>query len=403
MPFIRLPQCQLLARTNLDQDCSHSIFIAVLRGLAAVEVAAAHLRAQVFPGLKGMQDPTLWYQALAFFTGFSHQAVVVLFLLSGWLVGGGLLNKLREPLSIKHYAVDRVTRLWIVLIPVFILSLIIAGATKALDLGTVSFAPGNEYSVTAFVGNLFGVQQMVVPRFAGNFPLSSLANGTWYYVLFPLLAWTFFGKSVISRMASGTMCLLVAISLTGPIVLYFSIWLLGAAFSRVQITASTLHKLGFACAWGAIAIYLRLTAGNDMLDETSFFKHLILSLPILLLLSSLQTKPDPQRKVVMYTKKIGQVLASFAFTLYVIHVPLLVLLRNVWPPLRSGHLSPNELSGLASYLLILAGIVVSAYLFHLPFEAQTHRVRDFLKQKSNVSRDPAPGPTGNRIVSSETA
>ena len=391
MPFIRLPQCQLLARTKLDQDCGHSIFIAVLRGLAAVEVAAAHLRAQVFPGLKGMQDPTLWYQALAFFTGFSHQAVVVLFLLSGWLVGGGLLNKLREPLSIKHYAVDRVTRLWIVLIPVFILSLIIAGATKALDLRAVSFAPGNEYSATAFVGNLVGLQESALPRFAGNFPLWSLANETWYYILFPLLVMSFCGKSTISRVATAAMCLLIAVSLPGSILLYFSLWLLGAVFSRIQITASTVQQIGVACLWVGMAGYFRVTAGNDTLDAQSYFQHLSFSMPILLLLSSLQTKTDPARTSLMRAKKVGSVLAGFSFTLYVIHIPLLVLLTHFWSPLRAGRLSPYQLSSLATYGFILAGLLVASYLFHLPFEAQTHRVRDYLKRKLFGAPEPALG------------
>ena len=397
MSLTRLPHFKVLARTNLSQDYHHSILIAVLRGLAAVEVAAAHLRAQVFPGLKGMQDPTLWYQALAFATGFAHQAVVVFFLLSGWLVGGSFLNRIHEPHSIKHYAVDRVTRLWIVLIPAFILSLIIAGTTNAIDLGSVSFAPSNEYSVMSFVGNLFGVQDMAVPRFASNFPLWSLANETWYYVLFPLLVVSFYGQSTISRIASAGMCLLVALSLTGPIVLYFSLWLLGAAFSRIQISASAIQKVGLACLWGAIAVYFRLTGGNDMLDATSYFRHLIFSMPILLLLSSLQTKADPENRSLMSAKKAGNFLAGFSFTLYVIHVPLLILLQHLWSPLRAGRLSPNELSSLAAYAIIMTGLMVVSYLFHLPFEAQTHRVRSYLKVKFIDTRGRATNHAKNAV------
>ena len=391
MSLTLLPQFKVLPRTNLSQDYNHSILIAVLRGLAAVEVAAAHLRAQLFPGLKGMQDPALWFQALAFFTGFGHQAVVVFFLLSGWLVGGSFLNRLREPGSIRHYAVDRVTRLWIVLIPAFVLSLIIAGTTKAVDLGAVSFAPGNEYSATAFVGNLFGVQEMAVPRFANNFPLWSLANETWYYVLFPLLAMSFCGKSTISRIAAAAMCLLIAASLPGPIMLYFSLWLLGTAFSRIQIAASTVQQIGVACLWVGMAGYFRVTAGNDMLDAHSYFQHLVFSMPILMLLSSLQTKTDPKRTVLMRAKKVGNALAGFSFTLYVIHIPLLVLLTNFWPPLRAGRLSPYEISSLATYGIILAGLLVASYVFHLPFEAQTHRVRNYLKRKLFSAPEPALG------------
>ncbi len=381
MPSIRLPQFRLLARTNLNQDFNHSILIAVLRGLAAVEVAAAHLRAQIFPGLKGMQDPTLWYQALAFFTGFAHQAVVVFFLLSGWLVGGSLLNKLHEPRVMPAYGVDRITRLWIVLIPAFVLSLVIGAYTNAVDPGTVSYAVDNEYSITSFLGNLFGLQDMVVPRFGGNFPLWSLANEIWYYVLFPLLVVPFTGKSPFSRAASAAACLLIAMSLPGQIMLYFTIWLFGVAFSRIEITATALQRWAVLSVLVVVAVYFRLQGSNDILNEASFLQDLIFSLPFLLLLSSLQFKTDPRRIPIRLARKIGTVLAGFSFTLYVIHVPFLILLRNVYPPLRDARLSAQHLSDLGIYFMMLAAILALSYLFHLPFEAQTHRVRSFIKRK----------------------
>ncbi len=395
MSFVRLPQVELLASTNLNKEYHHSLLIALLRGLAAVEVAAAHLRAQVFPGLRGMQDPTLWYQFLAFITGFSHQAVVVFFLLSGWLVGGSFLNRMRERHSIRLYAVDRLTRLWIVLIPACALSLIIAAMTGAVDPASLSFDPGNAFSVTAFLGNLFGVQDLAVPRFGGNFALWSLANETWYYVLVPLLVLSFVGKSISARMASAVVCLCIALGLSGPIVLYFSLWLLGAGFSRLKITASALQKIGLACLWAAIAVYFRLTDGTDMLDAASYLQHLLFSLPLLLLLSGMQTLADPGRAAIRIARKVGNLLAGFSFTLYVIHVPLLILLNDVWPPLRNGRLSPHEPGGLVSYLVMLVGILAAAYLFHLPFEAQTHRVRSYLKRKLFGTRQRTPGQLEN--------
>lgn len=381
MPLLRAPRFRLLARTNLDQNYQHSILIAVLRGLAAVEVAAAHLRAEVFPGLAGMQDPTLWYKVLAFFTGFSYHAVVVFFLLSGWLVGGSLLNKVHHPGSIIDYAVDRLTRLWIVLIPALVLTLTIAAFAGIVNPRALSFTPDNEYSLLTFVGNLFGLQDIAVQRFGGNFPLWSLANETWYYVLFPLLLLPIHGKSILTRIVSVAGCVLVAASLPGSVVLYFALWLAGVAFSRIQITASTIHLALLACMCISIATYFRLTVSNDSLRVESFDRHLMFALPILLLLSCLQTKADPTRNGLKFAKNAGSLLASFSFTLYVIHVPLLVLLRHAYPPLRDGYLSPHDLGSLGTYLIMLTGILSIAYLFHLPFEAQTYRVRSFIKQK----------------------
>lgn len=136
----------LLDRTNLNESYQHSVLISALRTIAALQVVAAHLRGELFPSLKTVADPSLWYQGLAFFTGFSHIAVVIFFLLSGWLVGGSLLNKLGEPNCMMSYAIDRLTRMWIVLVPAFVLTLAIGTITQTVDPGRISYAPDNEYS-----------------------------------------------------------------------------------------------------------------------------------------------------------------------------------------------------------------------------------------------------------------
>lgn len=149
-----------------------------------------------------------------------------------------------------------------------------------------------------------------------------------------------------------------------------------------------IQQIGVACLWVGMAGYFRVTAGNDMLDAQSYSQHLIFSIPALLLLSSLQTKTNPAHKALMHAKRVGNVVAGFSFTLYVIHIPLLVLLTSFWSPLRAGRLSPYELSSLASYIVILAGFLIASYIFHLPFEAQTHRVRNYLKRILLNAPDP---------------
>ncbi len=376
-----LPRAVVLEATNLNEGFHHANLISLLRGLAAIEVVAAHLRAQLFPSLKSLPDPTLWYQALAFFTGFAHQAVVVFFLLSGWLVGGSMLNKLREPGIMMSYAIDRVTRLWVVLIPAFLLTLMLAASGEAVDPRQFSFSRDNEYSLTAYIGNLFGLQDLAVPRYGGNFALWSLTNETWYYLLFPLgvLAWC--GKSLVSRMAAGT-TLAVLLSLLGiGIALYFLVWLLGVAFSRVRIDASRSWRLAFAGILAALSVWFRLTGSNDILVMESFLQDWIFSIAFLLVLCSLQYRYDPARPGVRLVRRAGAALAGFSFTLYVVHVPLLRALREHLAPLRhGGRLAPDHLGDFAIYAGMLVAIILMAYLFHLPFEAQTHRLRRAIKR-----------------------
>jgi peptidoglycan/LPS O-acetylase OafA/YrhL len=187
MSLSRFPRLRIMPHSQLEEDSWHSLLISLLRGMAALQVAAAHLRAEFMPSLRSLEQPAQWYQGLAFFTGFAHQAVVVFFLISGWLVGGSLLNKRTEPDAIKLYAIDRITRLWTVLIPTFLLILALGILTGDIDPRRVDFSPDNPYSVTALAGNLAALQTVSVPQFGGNYPLWSLANEGWYYLLFPLL------------------------------------------------------------------------------------------------------------------------------------------------------------------------------------------------------------------------
>lgn len=393
MPAAKLFRVEWLTKTNMSQHYRHGIAISLVRGLAAVEVAAAHVRAQMYPSLKSLPDPTLLYQALSFFTGFAHQAVVVFFVLSGWLVGGSLLNKLHEPDAMLSYAIDRVTRLWIVLIPAFLLTLAVAVVDGTVDPRSFDLAGSNPYSGAAFVGNLLGVQDMLVPRYGGNFALWSLAYESWYYVLFPclVLAWT--GRSMALRIAAAIAALVAAWLLDTAIVMYFSLWLMGAACSRVRIHIAA---PGFALAvllLAAMSVYFRLTGSNDILVEESFVQDLAFSAAVLLVLCCLQSPANLQLRPTRIAAQLGERLAAFSFTLYVIHVPVLLAIRElVAPHLAGGRLDPAGALHFAIYLAMLAALVLAAWLFHLPFEAQTARLRRWLHGLRTSRRRKATAP-----------
>jgi hypothetical protein len=66
MPPTHSPTVRFLSRTNLQTDYHHSVAISLLRGLAAVQVAAAHVRNLFYPGLSTLSDPSIGYHVLAF-------------------------------------------------------------------------------------------------------------------------------------------------------------------------------------------------------------------------------------------------------------------------------------------------------------------------------------------------
>ncbi|MFP5394262.1 MAG: acyltransferase family protein [Gammaproteobacteria bacterium] len=375
-----LPRMTLLHESNLKEDSVHSLLISLLRGLAAVQVAAAHLRNEFFPSARSLDDAPLWYEVLAFFTGFAHQAVVVFFLISGWLVGGSLWNKFGQPRALALYAIDRCTRLWTVLLPTFAFMLVAAAATGKLELGSEQLSAGQPYSLPVLLGNLVGLQTIYVPQFGGNYPLWSLANETWYYVLFPLVLVCLRGQGWLARACAAAGIALIATALPAAMILYFAIWLLGAGCSRLRIEAGSAWKALIVVAMTVVAVYFRITGQNDDQTTGSFLQDLLISLPVLLLLSTSMTALPVQRRGMRQLRRVAVVLSNFSFTLYVVHVPLFGVAKAAgvaW--FGTARIDPASAIAPAAYVLILACVLTAAYGFYWLFEAHTGAIRRWVK------------------------
>ena len=373
-----MPKITILKKTNLQEDSWHSMLISLFRGLAALVVAWAHLRAATYPAFGDVANPPLLFQGLAFSSGFAYLAVMVFFVLSGWLVGGSFLNKMGADRAIQHYMVDRVSRLWVVLVPTFLAALLAGAVVGTIDPARVSFSATDPYSVTAFIGNMFGLQNVLVPSFGENFPLWSLANETWYYLLFPLLALGFRARSIASR-AAALLAIGAIIQLVTPVIIvYFSIWLLGTAFSRVKIEAGPILRCALLLMIVGSAALIRLKGKNEISVE-AYPQFLLFSLLFALFLSSMQFKRLASPKLDRLDRT-GRFFANFSFTLYVLHVPLILVMVHLMPSLLgTSQLSPHILSHYLVYVAMFLVLVVGGYLFHLPFEANTGRVRRWVK------------------------
>jgi peptidoglycan/LPS O-acetylase OafA/YrhL len=363
-----------------------------MRGLAALQVAAAHLRAEVFPGLRDVGHPAVHYQVLAFATGFAHQAVVVFFLISGWLVGGSLLDKLAvagsgaaapavdgdSPWCV--YAIDRITRLWTVLLPALGLMLLVGILTGTVDPTRTDYSAADDYSAAAFVGNLLGLQTMAVDNYGGNYALWSLANETWYYIEFPLLVIAFTSPSRTLRLGVAALLLLLGTTLRLPITVYFVLWLLGAAFSRIRIDCGRGIRTALLAVAATCSIYFRLRGSNDDLSLESFPQDLVVSLPLLVFLSAMQTPLAVRSSPMRLVARLSRFLSELSFTLYVTHIPVIKLMQYVGrQTLGRDRLAPNVPLDCAIYGGMLLALLVAAWLSYLLFESRTARVRHAVK------------------------
>ena len=119
---------------------------------------------------------------------------MIFFALSGFLVGGKALSDiLRRRFSWSRYLLRRLTRLWIVIVPTLLLTLLFDkigialthgvgydGRYSALYASGVSASSPIDHSLLTFLGNLAFLQTIYFPIFGSNYPMWSLANEFWY-------------------------------------------------------------------------------------------------------------------------------------------------------------------------------------------------------------------------------
>ena len=101
------------------------VWLDLIRGLSAILVMLGHLRGFIFVDFGQLQSPSIFSKLLYFSTGLGHQAVMVFFVLSGYFVGGSVLGGLKaERFRWSGYAVARLSRLWVVLVPALLVTLV---------------------------------------------------------------------------------------------------------------------------------------------------------------------------------------------------------------------------------------------------------------------------------------
>jgi peptidoglycan/LPS O-acetylase OafA/YrhL len=172
------------------------IHLDALRGLAAMLVLVGHMRSFLFPSWASLAAHSPLLAAFYAVTGLAHSAVAVFFVLSDYLIGGPALGRVwAGTWSGRRYVVRRVTRLWTVLVPALALTLIwdavghranaaaYQGAYVSLLISGPNATSPAVHGWTVVLGDLLGLQTIVVPVLGSNGPLWSLANETWYYVL----------------------------------------------------------------------------------------------------------------------------------------------------------------------------------------------------------------------------
>jgi peptidoglycan/LPS O-acetylase OafA/YrhL len=368
---------------------SFSEILNICRWLAAFLVVIAHVRHLIFVELSLVKHPTLFIKGIYFVTGFGHEAVVIFFVISGYLVGGLTFAKWKasKP-DLVPYAAARLSRIYTVYIP----ALFVGGLldfiglhwinASALYTNSLQYHSSMNYEVAAtlnakvFFGNLMMLQGVSVDRFGSNAPLWSLANEWWYYCIFALAGCALLlrGKSRWIYMACA---IFIIVCLPVGLTLWFAVWLLGvfvALWSNSQ-KAIPPPYIGFAALIAALVIS-RLSHNVDSpsgaaAEYINFLKDFLFGAAFMFFVVSAS-----RMNMALPWPAIQKTLAEFSYTTYLFHFPVMVFIIAAAHQYLGFEIQVQPKSeSLAIAVGVVVAIYACCYFAYFLFERHTNSIR----------------------------
>jgi peptidoglycan/LPS O-acetylase OafA/YrhL len=316
---------------SLQASRQDSRFIVVARWVAAFAVLIAHAGSLFISQSDIMTAPHgpgayVWW----FLTGFPHQAVIIFFVISGFLVGGNVIEKSRstEPFLAKYFA-DRTVRIYLVLIPVILLG-------WCLDtVGRYFLAGFGLYDAPMFAGsfdlrllgpNLLNLQGIFFPTFGTNGPLWSLGCEFWYYIAWALLLLPLTQSAPLVRLIGFAFGAALAVSFSISGVFFFVgglIWIAGALvrfMPRPLIRSKGLALFIFLAVTAAVRLIVRGKIPSNPVWAALADAAVALSFCNLLL----SLRFSQSKEWALCNWRIHKPLSDFSFSLYACHLPIIV-------------------------------------------------------------------------------
>ncbi len=382
-----------------------SLWLDFFRWTAAFAVVLNHVNNRFFVKILTLPPEmrAIEHFAWALISGFGRPAVLIFFVVSGYLVGGGALFKYlsTNTFDLREYFAARLSRLWVVLIPSMGLAYLLdsAGANLFGGIANGVYGAGGDATTVhgplTFLCNMTFLQTALCYQYGTNGALWSLFNEFWYYVTWPLVMVAAFSTRRTSKcigLLSAALVLLTLLSLMQfvglNLLVYFSIWLLGvaAAIRRkpllpVRPSAAALLFVGYLIAW---RVFLPTTVADSIpiLQFSSDFLTALLFANLLIAMKLEQSLPQPP------FGSLHTQLAGFSFSTYCIHTPIINCYGAflVWATGTGWGMLPR---GPVPYLYAISAIalcIILSRVFAHFTERHTPRVRRYFSVKFHSSK-----------------
>lgn len=348
-----------------------------LRGLAAFLVVLGHTRSLVL-GSQGLPPAGEGWQTIALLpTGFAQEAVAIFFVLSGYLVGGQVLRKVRlSRFTWRDYIARRVSRLYVVLVPGVVFTLVLDTVLRQFPARLhPSFGVEATEPLGRIVCNLVFLQESRCRPIGSNDSLWSLSYEFWFYILFAGVV-TAAGAALAGRPWRALLALALAVGSLlafGPGLLWLiPAWLFGVALAEWQRSRAVESFASRRQIVLAVLLAVSASAATTVVggrDEVRFVLVGAAVLPLIHLMTC--ESPWWHSQPVRQAGRMG----SWSYTLYVFHRPMVALAAAA---LMSVDLS--SATAVAAVYLVSVGVTAMCYPAYFLGEHHTARVRAFLLQ-----------------------
>ncbi len=354
----------------------------LLRGIASLLVCSQHLRHFLFVDFHELEHHNLLHRLFYFLGALGHQSVVVFFVLSGFLVGGSVLESHQSGRwSWKLYAARRVSRLWAVLLPALLFTFICDSVGRHFmpaayhgsfhEIYHLSFTVPLDLRWQTLLGNAFFLQTIYSNCFGTNSPLWSLAYEFWFYVLLPLVCSIWFVRSWAGRLA----CVALLSLIVWWLPLYFSVgWAIfllgtGAFLLGRSERARTLFRRNDWLVFTGVLAFCSLAISTR---KPTWGTDCAVGIAFALLVTSLAWRGNP----VAWLTKTAVGLSEISYSLYLFHFPFMAFVVFCF---FGGHkLQPTPVNW-----LLFSGLLTGTVLFGSGmwwcFERNTPRLRRWME------------------------
>lgn len=348
-----------------------------LRGLAAIYVLIHHARSFLWIGYSNgyLKHPQLFdlpNKVMMYFLSlfiYGHQAVIFFFVLSGFAIHFKYAYQLSEGdnhFGLKTYLIRRIKRIY----PTFLFALFLTFVLDTIGRSIYSLDLSNSPNV--IIKNNFNLNSLILNisflidndkfLWGSNAALWSLKYEWWFYMLYPILFLIIRKSIILSIIVVIIFYVLSFIQVIWPAQLlkdvfsYLIIWYLGVLLAEIYFKRLKI-KLNYLIPLVLLAPILLFLAGryNGILEDLGWG---LVFMSIILFFLSL----DIKSKVLMILDKFKN-LGSFSFTLYVVHVPILVLIRT--------YMFRNLQSASYTFGYVFFGIIlclITSYALHFLIE-----------------------------------